>query len=659
MNSHVRRILVTGATGFIGRHVLAALARTADRPVAMVRDLAAAGPVADEIETVVADLTDPSSLRGAVNGIHAVVHLAAATRTNDSAAARAVNVDGTRMLAAAAKAAGVRRFVVVSSIAVHRARLSTYAFTKREMEQIVFDSGVSSVVLRPSLVYGPGNAGLFGRVVSTVRRLPVLPVIGKGAQSMRPVHVDDLVAAILACLDAEDVAGKAFDIVGPDETTMSKLLEGIAATLGVRRRTIHVPRSLARTAVRAIAKVRKDLPFSVDNVEGADEPTPAEPLRAGLGVPEPSIRLAEGLATISDPFPPLDGGEPPVRFVVAGLGKMGLAHLTLLSAIRETAPVGAVEIDRRLSRAAERMGFRIPCFSSLDDAIEALRPDAVVIATPTDTHAALVIRAAERGVAAIVEKPLACDTTSANAAAGAVATAGITASCGYTLAYLPSFERAKELLDAGAIGPVTSFRASMEIGQVLGPKTGWMYDAARSGGGVLANVASHTLFLLHWFFGDVEAVGARTRSIHTRIDDEATVDVHFANGIRGTLETSWSVPGLSLSRTEIEVFGDNGSLRVDSERITLSLKSASDNLAAGERTIHVAELERPATFDLGGDGYCRELEEFAEAVRGGGQVRTSIARALAVQAMLEAAYASARDGGAPVPVGAPIEVVTP
>ena len=252
---------------------------------------------------------------------------------------------------------------------------------------------------------------------------------------------------------------------------------------------------------------------------------------------------------------------------------------------------------------------------SLAGALEAIRPEAVVIATPTHTHDVLALEAAQRRVAVFVEKPLARDLVSAANVAAALRASEATASCGDTLAYLPTFERAQELLSAGVLGRVEGFRAEMEIGQVLGPKRGWMYEAARSGGGVLANVASHALFLLHWYFGDVVEVHATTRSLHTPLDDEAAVGLRFSGGIGGELVTSWSVPGLSLSRTAIEVWGENGSLRVDQSMIATALKEPGAGMPAGEQELRLADLARPAAFDLGGEGYCRELEDFIAAVR--------------------------------------------
>jgi predicted dehydrogenase/uncharacterized protein YbjT (DUF2867 family) len=657
MNKPSRRVLVTGATGFIGRHVLSAVVRAGNRPVALVRDPATARMIADHVEVAHGDITDPVAVGRAVKGIDSIVHLAAATRTNDHDEAYAVNVLAGRILASAAIAAGVRRLVAVSSIAVHRERLSTYASTKREMERVVLASGLPSVVLRPALVYGPGEGGLFGRMVQTMRRLPVVPVIGSGRQRMRPIHVDDVVDAIMTSLDAADAVGRCYDLVGPDETTVGELLERIASTIGVRRRLVRVPRPIVKTGVRVLSAARISLPVSVDNVDGADEPTPTDQPSAEESVATPRVGLAEGMSTATDPFPPLDGGPRPVRVVVAGLGKMGLAHLTLLAAIREAVPVGAVEVDRRLGRAAGRMGFSIPCFTSLERALDALRPDAVVIATPTDTHAELTRAAAARGVSVFVEKPLARDLESARELAGTIAASGITAACGYTLAYLPSFERMKEVLEAGALGDIEGFRASMQIGQVLGPKRGWMYDAARSGGGVLSNVASHALFLLHWYLGEAVEVRATTRSLHTALDDEATVALRFADGSSGELAASWSVPGLAMSRTAIEIWGSNGSVRADNDGVTTEIRDARAGMAAGTRALTIADLPRPGQFDLGGEGYCRELEDFVRAVRDRSSLRTSIDRALQVQATLDAAYRSASRDGEAVSIGDSTTVV--
>lgn len=645
------RILVTGATGFIGRHLLRALLDRGYETVILTR---AAEPPAfwdGRLSPVTGDVTDPAAVSVALRGVTAVAHLAAATQGSDPARYHRVNVEGTRTLVAASRVAGVRRFVALSTITANRRVVGVYGATKREMERIVLESGLEGVVLRPHLVYGPGDRGLFARMVGLVESLPVVPVIGRGRQLIQPVHVDDVVRAILRCLEAPHVAGCCYDLVGPNDVTLDEFLHRIGRTLGVRKRHVHIPVPLALVAARAMAAVMRDPPISVDNVIGADQPTPFDraPARRDLGLRQTA--LTEGLPTILDPPPsPAVSAGRPLRVVIVGLGKMGVAHTALFSMVPGARVAAAVDVQRGSGRALRGMGFRVPFFTSLEDALDATRPDAVVIATPPHTHADLARLAARHGVGVLVEKPLAHTLEAARALVDAVTAAGVTASCGYTLAYLPTFERARELLDAGALGTVDGFHATMFISQVFGPKRGWMYEPAKSGGGVLPNIASHLLFLLHWYFGRALEVEAKTERLFTAVDDAARLRLRFTGGVEGTVETSWSVQGYPLSRTSIRVEGTNGHLHVDNERIVVNLRDGRAGFGPGATRIHAAELPQRASFSLGGDGYFAEDRDFARALRGGPEVRTSIGRALHVQVLLDAAYRSAERGGERVEV---------
>ena len=496
-------------------------------------------------------LDDPAVLDRAMAGAHAVVHLAAATRTSDPVEARRVNVAGTRALVQSARADGVCRMVVLSTVTVHRDLVGAYGATKREMEAVIDAAGVDAVILRPSLVYGPGAFGLFHRMTELVRALQVVPIIGPGDDRLRPVHVDDVVAAIVTSLDPSRAAGPSYDLVGPDEVTMEEFLGRIEAVYGLRRRHLHVPVPLARAGARGLAKVMREPPVSMDNIVGTGQPTPhdPEPARRDLGLP--SIGLRRGLPTVTDPPPWVARHGRPVRVVVVGLWKMGVAHTALLSMVPGARVAAVVDPDAGLGKVVRGIGFGAPWFASLEAAVDATAPDAVVIATPTHTHPDLVVTAARHGAAVLVEKPLAHTLGAALIMADAVNIAGVTASCGYTLGYLPSFERAHDLLAGGVVGEIRRFRGTMYISQVFGPKQGWMYDPARSGGGVAANVGSHLLFLLHWYFGAASEVSATTSGRHTMAEDQANIALRFAGGVEGDVEMSWSMPGYPLSATAI------------------------------------------------------------------------------------------------------------
>ena len=214
------RVLVTGATGLIGRRLVERLTGDGVQVTALVRrpGALAEGP---GLTVVVGDVEDRAGLDRAIAGCDAVVHLANATGVTDPARAEAINVGGTANVIAAARAAGARRIVFTSSISAQRARLGPYGSTKRAAEARLRESGVPFVILRPSLVYG-GDSGLVVSLIGHLRGLPLMPVIGNGRIAIDPVHLDDVCAVIAACLTRDDVLGRS----GPTPVASS----GAAAT---------------------------------------------------------------------------------------------------------------------------------------------------------------------------------------------------------------------------------------------------------------------------------------------------------------------------------------------------------------------------------------------------------------------------------------------
>jgi NADH dehydrogenase len=243
------RILVTGGTGFVGSHVVHEL-RAQERPVAvLVRDpRTGARAAAQGAELVQGDVTDPASLRRAVEGARVVVHLVAIRRGRPDEFERLI-AQGTRNLAAAAKEAGVERLVYVSAAGTteQTAQAIPYFRAKWDAEQAVIGSGVEYVIFRPSFVFGK-DGGAFPIFLRQVRYSPLTPVVGAGLQKVQPVWVDDLARYLAAAVDRPEAANRIFELGGPDVVTWNELYARIAKVLGKRRGRVNIPSGLLRTA---------------------------------------------------------------------------------------------------------------------------------------------------------------------------------------------------------------------------------------------------------------------------------------------------------------------------------------------------------------------------------------------------------------------------
>jgi uncharacterized protein YbjT (DUF2867 family) len=240
-------VLVTGATGFIGPHVVHALRARGVEARALVRDPARATRLqAWGVELAPGDVTDPASLRAACEGCDAVIHLVAII-TGRPAQFERVMAQGTRDLVAAAADAGVRRFVLASALGVDERTKDAvpYFRAKWEMERAVRESALEHVIFRPSFVFGK-DGGVLPTFVRLARFAPVTPIVGPGTQRLQPIWVEDVAEYYARALEEPGVANRTFEIGGPDAPTWNEFWDRLKRVLGARRPSLHVPFGVMR-----------------------------------------------------------------------------------------------------------------------------------------------------------------------------------------------------------------------------------------------------------------------------------------------------------------------------------------------------------------------------------------------------------------------------
>jgi NADH dehydrogenase len=283
-------ILVTGASGFIGGHVVHAL-RARDLPVrCLVRDrgrdearrLASLG-----CEVVEGDMVDSESLGRAVGGAGAVVHVAAIRQGRPQDFQR-VMVDGTRDLIAAAKDANVRRFVQMSALGTTEETkdLVPYYGAKWQQEQMVKESGLEHVIFRPSFVFAR-EGGILGTFRKLARLAPVTPITGAGTQRIQPIWVDDVAEYFARAVDLDAAANRTFELGGPDAVTWNEFWARLKRALGVRRPSVHVPIGLMRVNALVTERLPGNIPLTRDllkMLEGPDNVVSNDDAPAAFGI---------------------------------------------------------------------------------------------------------------------------------------------------------------------------------------------------------------------------------------------------------------------------------------------------------------------------------------------------------------------------------------
>jgi len=254
------RVLVTGGTGYVGGNIRDALG---GRPVRLlVRDMRAAGKhVSKDVELAQGDVTKADSLRGAMDGCEAVVHLVGIIEETGGATFDEVIRAGTENTVAEAKRAGVHRFVHMSAMGAQNNEAFPYMQAKWGAEQAVKASGIPWTIFRPSVIFGPGD-GFINVLAQLVKNplIPFIPVVGDGKSTFQPVSVHDVAAAFRKALDEPKTAGVTYELGGPEIFTYEQLLDAIAGKLGKGRKPkVHLPLAMMKTVVKLSAPLPRAL----------------------------------------------------------------------------------------------------------------------------------------------------------------------------------------------------------------------------------------------------------------------------------------------------------------------------------------------------------------------------------------------------------------
>jgi uncharacterized protein YbjT (DUF2867 family) len=259
------KVLVTGATGFVGPAVANAIVDAGHEARVLERKPGSWKKAGIRCqEAVQGDMTDPEAVGHATREVDVVVHLVA-IRQGRAEQFQRVMVGGTRNLIAAAKEAGVRRFVLMSALGTSEETkdLVPYFNAKWTQEQDLKASGVEHVIFRPSFIFGR-DGGILPTFKKLAKLTPVTPILGKGEQRIQPIWVDDVGAYFAQALDKPEAANRTFEIGGPDQVTWNEFWERLKRALGVRRPSVHVPMGLARMNALITERLPGDIPLTRD-----------------------------------------------------------------------------------------------------------------------------------------------------------------------------------------------------------------------------------------------------------------------------------------------------------------------------------------------------------------------------------------------------------
>ena len=276
-------ILITGATGYIGRHLVSRLAAQGERPRCLLRDTQRAATIlpADNVEFVQGNTTQPASLGVAMQGIDTIMHAAFLTADRKQSAGnyyQETNVQGTANVIKAARDAGVKRIIEMSGLGTKPDKPGSYMQGRYLAEKMLKESGLNWTIIQPSVLFGkdaPFIKGLNG----LIRTAPVVPLIGGGNIMFQPIHVEDVVTVVIKVLeDPLRTTGKTYTIGGPEYYSFTQIIDALLHAMHKTRIKVYAPMPLVGIGAAVMEAVLAKPPltsaamtlFSFDNTTNLD-----------------------------------------------------------------------------------------------------------------------------------------------------------------------------------------------------------------------------------------------------------------------------------------------------------------------------------------------------------------------------------------------------
>src|SRR5947207_4824547 len=233
-------ILITGPTGYIGRHLVARLVQQGERPRCLVRDPRRAATIlpAALVEFVQGDTTQPTTLEAAVRDVETIVHTAFITADHKQSPGNhyeTTNVEGTANLIKAAKKAGVKRIIEISGLGTKPDKPGSYMQGRYLSEKMLKESGLDWTIIQPSVLFGK-NAPFIKGLVDLIRTAPVVPLIGSGKTMFQPIWVEDVITVIVKVLeDPAHTTNRTYTIGGPAYYSFTQIINVLLKSMHKQR----------------------------------------------------------------------------------------------------------------------------------------------------------------------------------------------------------------------------------------------------------------------------------------------------------------------------------------------------------------------------------------------------------------------------------------
>ena len=252
-------LLITGASSALGKNLTSELLKIDKFSIRLLEHHSSVSN--EHCEIFKSDLQNIDNLNNACAGIDTVIHLAALTHSSSSKSYFNVNVVGTENLLAACQKHNVKRFIFVSSSAASE-KGGDYGVSKLRGEEKVKSAPLNWVILRPSEIYGPNMKEGITKLISWIKKFPIIPIIGDGSYFLSPVYVDDIADVMVEIIKNDLLIKETLNLCGPEKMTMNELVDRIARIHEIQRKKIFLPIWFVRIGITFLSMVKPNFVFS-------------------------------------------------------------------------------------------------------------------------------------------------------------------------------------------------------------------------------------------------------------------------------------------------------------------------------------------------------------------------------------------------------------
>lgn len=603
------KALVTGAAGFLGRHVVENLQKQNYEIVTVVRPTTDVKFLEEKnVQLIVGDLRDETCIAAATQGVDVIVHCAATLRGSWDDF-HAINVGSTRKLLEQARKQKVKRFVFISSVIVYDhssaeagARFSEemqyeenqhtyYSQTKVEGEKLVAEyhekHKLPTVILRPAAIYGKTGSLFLSRLGFAMGGNRYL-IIGNGNLPLPLSHVEGIAEAVSLSIKKKEAVGRIYNVVEDETITQTEFFQEIRRQVRPRFSTVRLPHGLMRilsmTADKVLGLVGMTSPLSLSYMRLCATPFyySNEKIKKELGW-QPQKDFKQSIRDMmlwhrekSQPWrnPPDNKiqvsieSDRKLRVGVVGCGVISGPHLQALQRLNNAEVVAVCD---PLQEARENMAgkFNVPgTYADYKEMLEKEELQAVHVCTPAQTHAEVSLAAMKKGCHVFVEKPMAMTAAEAKKMINAARRHKVQLCVDHNHIYDQVMVKARTLIAAGAVGRVSFVESWYGTSYSSDPKSRYLkYDAKDNWaynmpGSLYQNFISHPISLLMDVMGDAAIQGVHAK--YQRVVPHQPTDelkVTFANEqTLGLLNMSMAVSPRYLF---VNVYGTGGTLKID------------------------------------------------------------------------------------------------